>query len=102
MHIEVDKMGEKVSNGQKSRLAASECTVAVLKALSVLEGGYQLPQAGDSSALSLLPTSTVLAPVFLVKCEVTVDFVSIHVLIEQMVYCDQGSSIPHCICICAL
>ncbi|KAG0556391.1 hypothetical protein KC19_11G050300 [Ceratodon purpureus] len=44
VHIEVDKMGEKVSNGQKSRLAASECTAAVLKALSVLEGGYQLPQ----------------------------------------------------------
>ncbi|XP_024360120.1 protein DGS1, mitochondrial isoform X2 [Physcomitrium patens] len=44
VHIEVDKMGEKVSNGQKSRLASSECTVAVLKALSVLEGGYRLPQ----------------------------------------------------------
>lgn len=51
MHIEVDKMGEKVGDGEKSRLASSECTVAVLKALSVLEGGYQLPQAGDSLCL---------------------------------------------------
>ena len=45
--MEVDKMGEKVNNGQKGQLAASECVVAVLKALSPLEGAYQLPQAGD-------------------------------------------------------
>lgn len=40
-------MGEKVNNGQKGQLAASECVVAVLKALSPLEGAYSLPQAGD-------------------------------------------------------
>ena len=57
MHIEVDKMGEKVSNGQKGQVASSECTVAVLKALSVLEGGYQLPQAGDLSTSSLSHTT---------------------------------------------
>ena len=51
-------MGEKVSNGQKSRVASSECTMAVLKALSVLEGGYQLPQAGDFSSSSLSHINT--------------------------------------------
>lgn len=49
MHIEVDKMGEKVTSGDSSGVAASECVLAVLKALSVFEGGYFLPQAGDSS-----------------------------------------------------
>lgn len=46
MHIEVDKMGEKVSGEQNSRLASSECILAVLKALSILERGYELPQVG--------------------------------------------------------
>jgi nuclear-control-of-ATPase protein 2 len=54
MHIEVDKMGEKVSSGDSSGVAASECVLAILKALSVFEGGYFLPQKdyhnyGDSA-----------------------------------------------------
>ena len=58
MHIEVDKMGEKVSEGQNSRVASSECILAVLKALSILERGYELPQAGDFFAWSLLYISS--------------------------------------------
>lgn len=55
VHVEVDKMGEKVSGEQNSRVASSECILAVLKALSILEGGYELPQRdyykqGDLSA----------------------------------------------------
>lgn len=42
-------MGEKVSNGRKSQVAASECMIAVLKAMSVLEGAFELPQAGDDT-----------------------------------------------------
>lgn len=97
MHIEVDKMGEKVSSGQYSRVAAAECTMAVLKALSVLEGGYPLPQAGDSSA-----SSSNTGCVSVVICgELIVNFVSSHVLTQKIVCCDRGSSIPHFICICA-
>ncbi|KAG0565107.1 hypothetical protein M758_8G160500 [Ceratodon purpureus] len=59
VYIEVDKMGEKVSIGRNSRVASSECILAVLKALSVLEGVYKFPQRnyyskGDlSSAVTL-------------------------------------------------
>lgn len=51
-------MGEKVTRGAYGRVAAAECTMAVLKALSGLEGGYPLPQAGDSSASSSSRSST--------------------------------------------
>ena len=39
-------MGEKVSGEQNSQLASSEYILVVLKALSILEGGYKLPQVG--------------------------------------------------------
>jgi len=57
-------MGEKVDTGLSGRMAATECTMAVFKALSVLEGGYQLPQVGDSSASlsSLFSTDCVSVP----------------------------------------
>jgi len=85
VHIEVDKMGEKVSTGQHSRVAAAECTMAVLKALSVLEGGYQLPQAGDSSASSS-PLSSI-GCVSIPACHkwrMNDSFVPTHVLTEKI------------------
>jgi hypothetical protein len=48
VHMKVDKMGAKVSSGHvKPKVAISECMVAVIKAMAVLEGDYELPQAGD-------------------------------------------------------
>jgi hypothetical protein len=58
--MEVAKMGEKMNAGQRSRRAIAECVVAVLEAMAVLEGAYDLPQndyhdSGDESASSTRP-----------------------------------------------
>ncbi|CAK9859264.1 unnamed protein product [Sphagnum jensenii] len=54
LYMEVAKMGEKMNAGQRSRRAIAECVVAVLEAMAVLEGAYDLPQA-DESASSTRP-----------------------------------------------
>lgn len=57
VHLQVAKMGEKVNAGRESgvrgesRRVVSECVVAVLSALSGMEGVYEFPQAGDDPLL---------------------------------------------------
>ncbi|KAH8950100.1 hypothetical protein BDL97_10G066500 [Sphagnum fallax] len=56
VHMKVDKMGAKVSSGHvKPKVAISECMVAVIKAMAVLEGDYELPQSDYDSQGNSFP-----------------------------------------------
>lgn len=45
--MEVDKLGPEMTKGNNVRPAMTASLVAVFKALTALEGLYDLPQAGD-------------------------------------------------------